>query len=266
MGNAAADIKLISTDFDGTIFAEFENPPVPERLQQIIGDLQARGARWIINTGRDLSSLMEALGRAHLSVKPDGLVLVEREIYWHEDSRYVEAAEWNRECARAHAELFARVRGDVERLTQWVNERFQATVYEDGYSPFCLIAEKNEDADQIHEFLEYYATTVPGLSVVRNDVYARFSHQAFNKGVALSHIAQRFGIQPENIVAAGDHLNDLPMLRREHARWLLAPANAIDAVKKLVLSQDGYVSHLPVGHGTARGLEMLLEKDSFPSQ
>jgi len=49
-------IKLISTDFDGTLFAEFENPPIPERLITLIGDLQARGAKWIINTGRDMSS------------------------------------------------------------------------------------------------------------------------------------------------------------------------------------------------------------------
>ena len=44
-------IKLISTDFDGTLFAEFENPPIPEALQQLIGDLQAQGAKWAINTG-----------------------------------------------------------------------------------------------------------------------------------------------------------------------------------------------------------------------
>jgi hypothetical protein len=33
-------IKLISTDFDGTLFAEFENPPVPPALQSLIGQLQ----------------------------------------------------------------------------------------------------------------------------------------------------------------------------------------------------------------------------------
>src|SRR5437660_647726 len=66
-------IQLISTDFDGTLFAEFENPPVPEKLQRLIGGLQARGAKWVINTGRDLSSLMETMGRAHLSIKPDFL-------------------------------------------------------------------------------------------------------------------------------------------------------------------------------------------------
>ena len=29
-------IKLISTDFDGTLFAEFESPPIPQSLQQLI--------------------------------------------------------------------------------------------------------------------------------------------------------------------------------------------------------------------------------------
>ena len=53
-----SSIQLISTDFDGTLFAEFANPPIPRRLQEMIGDLQTHGAKWVINTGRDLSSLM----------------------------------------------------------------------------------------------------------------------------------------------------------------------------------------------------------------
>jgi len=101
-------IKLISTDFDGTLFAEFENPPVPERLQKLIDSLQAQGAKWVINTGRDMSSLMETLGRANLRIEPDYLVLVEREIYYLEDSEYVSLTEWNSACTEAHAALFAR--------------------------------------------------------------------------------------------------------------------------------------------------------------
>src|SRR6266481_894617 len=51
-------LSLISTDFDGTIFAEFEKPPIPAELQQLIGELQAGGASWVINTRRDMSSPM----------------------------------------------------------------------------------------------------------------------------------------------------------------------------------------------------------------
>src|SRR6266536_1212 len=210
-------IKIISTDFDGTFFAEFENPPVPGKLQRLIGQLQAAGAKWVINTGRDLSSLLEALARAHLSVRPDYLVVVEREIYVHDKAQYVGVEEWNRACAQAHAALFARVRAAPPQLVDWVNARFDATVYEDSYSPFCLIAEDNRDADAIHEYLNAYCAQVPRLTVVRNDVYARFSHEAYSKGTALSEIARRLGVSSDHILAAGDHLNDLPMLRRERA-------------------------------------------------
>jgi len=251
-------IKLISTDFDGTLFAEFENPPIPERLQQLIGELQARGARWVINTGRDMSNLMEALARAHVAIQPDYLVLAEREIYQHDASRYVGHAPWNERCARLHQDLFARVRPDLPRLAEWITSRFQATVYEDAYSPFCLLAGNNGDADLIHEYLVQYANTVPELTVVRNDVYARFSHEAFNKGTALVEISRLLGLGPEQVFAVGDHLNDLLMLRSDCARWLAAPANAMPPVKDAVSRQGGYVSAFPHGNGVADALEFHL--------
>jgi hydroxymethylpyrimidine pyrophosphatase-like HAD family hydrolase len=253
-------IQLISTDFDGTIFAEFENPPIPEELQRLIAELQSRGAKWVINTGRDMSSLMEALARSRISVQPDFLVLVEREIHVHDGVRYVGLHDWNSECARQHEELFERLRPDLPRLTEWINTRFSATVYEDPYSPFCLIAGNSADAQTIHDYLDNYCRSVPGLTVVRNDVYARFSHIAYNKGIALGELARRLGVGPERVFAAGDHWNDLPMLSREYAHWLAAPQNAIEPVKALVRRQDGVVSDLSHGNGVATALARCLEK------
>lgn len=247
-------IRLISTDFDGTLFAEFENPPIPEKLQQIIADLQANGVKWVINTGREMASLMEALGRAKISVQPDYLVLVEREIHEHDGVRYVGLETWNTECTRAHEKLFTQIRPDLSRITDWINSRFRATVYEDPYSPFCLIAGNNSDADVIHRFLEEYARSIPDLTVVRNDVYARFSHVAYNKGTALAELARKLAIQPSEIFAAGDHLNDLPMLSRQYAHWLAAPHNAIATVKATVKQQNGFVSGFACGHGVAEAL------------
>jgi hydroxymethylpyrimidine pyrophosphatase-like HAD family hydrolase len=255
-------IKLISTDFDGTLYAG-ENPPVPVRLQRLIAYFQSHGAKWIINTGRDLSSLMETLGRAHLAVKPDYLVLVEREIYCHHDSQYVELADWNSRCTRAHGEVFTRVRQDLPRLVDWVQKRYAATIYEDAFSPFCLIAESYADADAIHRFLEMYCDEVPHLSVVRNDVYIRFSHGAFNKGTALCEVARLLGVSREHVLAAGDHWNDVPMLSEQCARWLVAPANAIDPVKELVLRQNGYVSRFNCGDGVADGLIRSLRENGI---
>ncbi len=253
-------IQLLSTDFDGTIFAEFENPPVPARLQELIGRIQAAGGKWVINTGREMGSLMEALGRARLSVKPDYLVLVEREIHLHENQRYVALKEWNDACERDHAALFARVKPEVPRLFNWVEERFEATLYEDPWSPFCLIAKSADDAEQVHEYLDGFCAEVPGLVVVRNDVYVRFSHKAYNKGTALRELARRAGVGPERILAAGDHMNDIPMLQPEVARHLATPLNGIPLIRDLVRRHGGFVATQHCGHGVAEAIEAVLGK------
>ena len=63
---------------------------------------------------------------------------------------------------------------------------------------------------------------------------------------------------PTQIFAAGDHLNDLPMLDGQHAGCVAAPDNAVPEVKALVRRQNGYISHQPWGHGVARALEYFL--------
>jgi hydroxymethylpyrimidine pyrophosphatase-like HAD family hydrolase len=239
---------------------------VPARLQNLIGKLQASGATWVINTGRDLSSLLETTGRARLSIKPDFVVIVEREIYRRHETEFVEDRPWNDASRQAHAELFRRVRGDVPRLREWVEARYKATIFEDIYSPFCFIAENNEEAEAIHEYLDTYCRDVPNLAVVRNDIYARLSHEAFNKGTALAEIARQLGIDASETFAIGDHLNDVPMLTRRHAHWLGAPANAIETVRALVRKQDGHVSELHCGHGVAAALEAALEKAGSAKQ
>ncbi len=253
-------IRLISTDFDGTLFAEFENPPVPVELQELIADLQSRGVKWVINTGRDMSSLMETLGRTGMSIEPDFLVLVEREIHCHQDSLYVGLEEWNTNCRRLHGELFARVHADVPRIVQWINARFHARIYEDPYSPICLVAGNNGDMDEIHQYLEAYCQKVPCLNVVRNDVYARFCHESYNKGTALGELTRRLGLEPNQVFAVGDHLNDLPMLSRRFARCLAAPANAVAEVRDCVRRQGGLLCARSHGGGVADAIKYYLEE------
>ena len=254
-----APIKIVCTDFDGTVFAEFEHRPIPDCLVEQIALLQSQGAKWIINTGRDLSGLMEALARSHIPVQPDYLVLVEREIYVHSGSSYRGLQRWNDSCQAEHNHLFRQVRLEVPSLSTWIAGNHNATIYEDAFSPFCLIAESNEEADQIHEFLEDFASQIPCLSVVRNDVYMRFCHSSYNKGTALSEIRDILGVAATETFAAGDHFNDLSMLQRQRATWLAAPANAIPAVQDTVRKQGGYVSHLAMGEGVSDALARCLQ-------
>ena len=251
-------IALISTDFDGTLHADHEDPPVPADLQAHLARLQAAGGRWVINTGRDLSGLLEGLARARLSVAPDYVVTVEREIFVRKGAAYTSLEGWNDRSRAAHRALFERIRPDLPGLHAWIGAHRQATVYQDAYSPFCVIAQDNAEMDAIQLFLEEYCARAGGLAAVRNDIYCRFSHIDFNKGTALGEIARQLGLAPAQVLAAGDHYNDLPMLSLRHAGCLVAPSNAIAQVKEAVLAQGGYVSHQPWGHGVARGLEHYL--------
>jgi HAD superfamily hydrolase (TIGR01484 family) len=253
-------IKIISTDFDGTVHSDGEHPRVPLSLQNRIAELQERGVKWVVNTGRDFNSLVAALDSARLKVAPDYLVVVEREIHVRDGQGYDACLAWNERCRSDQAILFAKVEPRLEAVVDWINERYQAVIYADDYSPFCLAAATNGDADGILRHVGEAFRDMPELSIVRNDVYARFSHAAYNKGTAMSEVARLNQVSRNHILAAGDHYNDLPMLSLDHARYLVAPANAISEVKAWVSRQGGYVSLDPYGHGVVQGLDHFLDQ------
>jgi len=94
------------------------------------------------------------------------------------------------------------------------------------FSPFCLIARENGDADRICDYLTEYCRSIPNLTLVRMTSMARLSHVGYSKGTALQELTRMLGLTSEQVFCRGDHLNDLPMLQREVARWLMCPANA----------------------------------------
>jgi hydroxymethylpyrimidine pyrophosphatase-like HAD family hydrolase len=168
-------------------------------------------------------------------------------------------AHWNAACTRDHEALFARIREDVGSLASWLNSRFEASFYEDPHSPLCIIAANNSDMDAIHARLDDFARTIPQLTVVRNEIYARFSHAGYNKGTALAEIARMTGLHRDHVFAVGDHLNDLPMLKDEFARFIATTANAVPQVRAAVQQARGYISPLPHGYGAADALRHFCQ-------
>jgi hydroxymethylpyrimidine pyrophosphatase-like HAD family hydrolase len=253
-----APLRLICTDFDGTIFTDLESPPVPRDFQELIGEVQAQGVRWVVNTGRGLADLWYELARANLPVAPDYLVVVEREIYRRDGERYVAHSVWNERCTRTHEDLFARLRPELPAWFEWINGNFVAEVFEDPWSPFCLVAANADEAAAIVEQVELRCRAWPEITVVANHVYARLSHVDYHKGSALREVAALCGAAPEGTFIAGDHWNDLPMLRAEFGRWLMAPANAMTEVKTAVTEAGGWVIAERAGRAVAEGLRRVI--------
>ncbi len=247
-------IRLVSTDFDGTIHEESAPEAVPSALQRRLAELQQGGVVWAINTGRDLGSLLEAMARAQMFVLPDYVVAVEREIYRREGEGFVPVEPWNQRCREEHATVYRRAAPGLRVLHKQLQGRFDAHFYEDDWSPLAVVARSNLQMDEIQLVLEDFCRTEGGLSAVRNDIYTRLSHHGYSKGTALSEIARLHDLKPAEILAAGDHFNDLPMLDRQHAARLVSPSNAIAEVKAHVQKQGGFIAQGRSGLGILEAL------------
>lgn len=253
--NPDRPLRLVSTDFDGTIHADFSHGPVPVALQTRLKSLQAAGTLWVINTGRDLPSLMESIGRSRMDVMPDYVVAVEREIYRHVRGHFEPVQPWNDRCHADHGALFANHAAQLSELGRVLEERYDATFYADGWSPLCVIARSNSQMDAIQAEFETFTESVPEVVAVRNDVYSRLSHRDYSKGTALGEIQRLTGRTAAETFAAGDHLNDLPMLQPQFARWIATPSNGLPVVKAQVAGHGGYIAARTCGDGVLEALD-----------
>jgi hydroxymethylpyrimidine pyrophosphatase-like HAD family hydrolase len=98
-------------------------------------------------------------------------------------------------------------------------------IYE-GEHMIGLATDTDEAMDRVCEFSSGSAGRVPGFQFMRNTVYVRFCHEDYSKGTALGELGRLTGIEPEEIFAAGDHYNDLPMLDGRHAKYVACPSNS----------------------------------------
>ena len=243
-------LRLICTDFDGTI-AEPDGKPISRAFFERLAECRKKSiVYWIINTGRTFESLQEELMRREVPIWPDWVVAVEREIWLCRERRGVGWFEWNRKCELLHTQLFESVQPLWKLIEDYVSRHTKARLVEDPGSPLGIIASCEEEADEISAFIAPLLKNWPMLVPVRNSIYFRFSHKFYHKGACLEAIANGIGVLPLQIMAVGDHMNDLPMLERRYAHHLACPANAVDEVKEKIRTQGGHVASASVAEGT----------------
>ena len=256
-------IKLLSTDFDGTLVDHEAQPHVAPALFTAIQELQARGGLWAVNTGRELHHIVEGLAQFRFPVAPDYVLTAEREVFHRApDGHWQDYGDWNQRCTAAHDELF-NVAGPLLADIS----RFLATI--PGANPIAmggrlvgLVTATDEEMDRVCAFLERERVQVPGFQFMRNTVYLRFCHEDYSKGSALGELARLLGFTPDEIFATGDHFNDIPMLDGRYAKWVACPGNAVDAVKQTVLTAGGYIARGVCSAGVVEALRHFKAVES----
>ncbi len=247
-------LKLVSTDFDGTLVGFEPEQSSPREFLEWVVEFQFRGGVWMINTGRWVESIVERIQTLEIFPKPQFLGCGERELYELVGDTYVSVEPWNSHCDAAHEKLRQEFHAAFLEIKHFLEAHTHALILDEKETFSGCMASSLSEADHISEFLQKLFVKYPEVSVARNDVYFRFSHVNYHKGACLAHVREMLGIPASQTFAIGDHYNDLPMLDKKIATHIACPANAVDAVKRQVVSQRGFVSGKNYTEGTVDAL------------
>lgn len=248
-------IKLLSTDFDGTLVCHNSRPGVTPTLFTALRELRVSGVQWAINTGRTLWHAEEGLKEFRFPIEPDFMLVEERDIYRRtRNGGWDPLGDWNKNAARDTDELFTMAAPLFAEVLRY-QERFEGAqaIYDRGHF-IGSVTKTQPDMDKLCGFLDGIREQLPTFNYQRNTVYVRFCHHSYSKGTALSELGRHLALGPEVIFAAGDHFNDLPMLDGLHAKHTACPGNACDEVKKLVRTAGGYIARGNASEGVVEAL------------
>jgi hydroxymethylpyrimidine pyrophosphatase-like HAD family hydrolase len=132
--------------------------------------------------------------------------------------------------------------------------------------PEGLIAQSEDLLDRVTLELE----TLPGRQAdfhyQRSNIYLRFCHRLYDKGSTLAELSRLLDMPRADILAVGDHQNDIAMLHGRVAGMVACPANAHLSVKEAVLQAGGHVSRLEAGEGTAEAISLYRRGEKQPGR
>ena len=256
-------IRLLSTDFDGTLVAHGSDPVLDRGCMQCIEMLQDEGVIWAINTGRSVDLLESGLADFEFPIHPDFILTSERDVFRpasNDAAKWEPFGDWNERVARKHAELFHSAEGVLAEVVDFVNQQTKARLLYHSAGLEGLVAENEDELDRVTKFIDQARAKQPQFHYQRNTVYLRFCHADYHKGAALAELSRLLEIPREEIFAAGDHHNDISMLDGRFAAYPACPANAIPEVKKAVALAGGYVASKSFGAGVHEALRNLIAR------
>jgi len=197
------EIKLLCTDFHGTLHTDLFRPPVPARLQHQVARLQHCGAKWILTSGQDAQALQAELEQGDLGIWPDFIVTREREIHERVGDSYVPLKSWNKRSGEAHEAWSTRVAKVLGKLDERLETEFQVRAQSDDSSLFQLMVPEGRRADLIAELIRTHCAAISGGAIVRSRGHFRLLNARLNNGTALAAIAHQLRLGPGQVMAAG---------------------------------------------------------------
>jgi len=222
--NPNKDIKLIALDMDGTLLND--NHEVSKKNRQAIQQAQKKGVAVVLCTGRSLmacESYAKELELTSYTVTGNGSEI------WHTSGQLIERnplkSEW--------VDMMWKLKNE-HKTNHWaasINKVWKNDMPEDilndEWLKFGFETENNEIREMIFNVLsEHPELEVSNSSLTNIEINAA----GVNKAVAIKKLCNFLNIGMESVLAVGDSLNDMAMIKEAGSG--VAMGNAQPAVKK----------------------------------
>lgn len=240
-------IRLVCTDFDGTLFDGTPNADDLLALKRALAALgNLHGTRWAIVTGRPLPDLLPVLGMfMSYGLFPDFGVVADALIYRRNALGGMSPFRWwNAKVAFRRHTLFRR---HSYRVGQWRDEMmalFPGAADRSRQPVDLWLQFPDEDsAAEAETELHRKTDSLHGRFLVfRWGCEVFLAPAAGTKGEAVRRLGRHLRIPHQDIFAVGDGPNDLPMLRGGVVGMPACVGNAASKVREVVGQGGGYVA------------------------
>ncbi|MFJ5761303.1 Cof-type HAD-IIB family hydrolase [Neobacillus sp. NPDC093182] len=217
-------IKLIALDMDGTLLNDQHE--ISEANRQAITEAQEKGIYVVLSTGRSLRKCEKHADSLALS---SYLVTVNGSEIWDEKRGLVErnlvqseSIQWMTELTKKHKVRY----WAISTSRNWFDE-MPEDIHGEEWLKFGFNIKDVPTRDKILKELQARGEFELSNSTPTN---IEVNPAGINKAKGLKLVCERIGIDMKNVMAVGDSLNDLAMIKE--AGLGIAMGNAQDTVKK----------------------------------
>lgn len=236
-------IKLIITDLDGTLLKDDKQFPI--EFGTISQQLQREGITWVLASGRQYFTIFDQFE----AVLPDAYYLAENGAYVVKNSQQIHIAPLDKElCNRLIlngrkvkdawpvlcGKNSAYIENDYKPLLDEVKKYYKRltivddlTKVDDTVLKLTLCDFNNAEANSYTYFKEFQHQC---KVAVAGELWLDMTALNATKGTALQVIMKHCHVEPSEVMAFGDYLNDLEMIEIAHTSY--AMKNAHDELKE----------------------------------
>ncbi|NRD79307.1 HAD family phosphatase [Bacillus sp. BRMEA1] len=219
-----AEIKLIALDMDGTLLNN--KGEIPEANRQAIQEAQKKGIFVVLSTGRSINTSRDHAETLELT---SFLVTANGSEIWDQNRNLVsrnpvrsELIQWMWELSQQHNTKFWAI--STER--NW-NDEMPEDLHTYEWLKFGFNIEDDATREFIFKELEAKNEFELTNSTLKN---IEVNPKGISKAKGLELVCEKLGIEMKNVMAVGDSLNDLAMIKA--AGIGVAMGNAQETVKE----------------------------------